>query len=634
MSKCAGYGVRISGGTVGSPDGDGITGNLSDNQIPVYKQDTNSLEDSGFQINPITLALSGTTSIMTDDDIQSGLSTFNLGLAHRISSAGENVAFRNIVTNTAYHPTWQTSDSTGDWRSIQRTPAEDLVTDFDYQSDSSEQITNPEFTFRTLTVNMRIYRFSITPHTSIDNVILTVQQNNGTELVDYLRSRPVNLTAGSANDIPVIPFADLLANTDYRIIITSESGNVTVLGDSSGIPALSIDYRPWVDNTLALTNDLPRFSLNHLRNFAGNVLISDSNAGELNNALWNVTHTDNITENIDINFLNNQQGLEFFGVYISSASATLQGFTNDPVNNPALTRFDGQASVTLTSGQGAVYVRLSDNNYHLLYDNFSGTNIIVDPSSPGVNWDHLTFPDNRNISSVNRRWYRKINRGLQIASLPEPSSIVNRIQTGWECFIANESNSGPCAVIGSFGGNIERVEILPNRGKSISFNGSIFVEGAERTMRTRQNFRSFPENTISPGGDINLPNGNTYTAGVDGINFNPSGADQDLIREFLLNTYIRINSTSRYVVDLPLLTAGTLRDTPLNHGYEFHNVGRGTLTIRPTSNDELIVPGGRTYIFTVPMILSRNARVTLWRVNANQWQVFAQSGTIGGGFTP
>ena len=119
----ANTGIGLPGDGGGGTDLSG----LSDNQVPRFNAATNRLENSGFQIHPMTRALQGATNIETLADVQSGVSTFRLGQAHTMTSAGENVTFRNSINNVAFHPTWQTTESTGDWNSVQRTPVGDLI---------------------------------------------------------------------------------------------------------------------------------------------------------------------------------------------------------------------------------------------------------------------------------------------------------------------------------------------------------------------------------------------------------------------------------------------------------------------------------------------------------------------------
>ena len=80
----ANTGIGLPGDGGGGTDLSG----LSDNQVPRFNAATNRLENSGFQIHPMTRALQGATNIETLADVQSGVSTFRLGQAHTMTSAG------------------------------------------------------------------------------------------------------------------------------------------------------------------------------------------------------------------------------------------------------------------------------------------------------------------------------------------------------------------------------------------------------------------------------------------------------------------------------------------------------------------------------------------------------------------
>ena len=257
--QIAGYGFRQGTGSTPGPSPGGIQANLADNQIPVYRSSSNTLENSGFQINPISKSLQGATNIETLADIQSGVSTFRLGQAHTMTSAAENVSFRNVITGTVFHPTWQKTEKEGDWASVQRTPVGDLVQDFVFQADNSETVTNPDFMFTSLAFNHRLYEVKIEPVADVDNIIVVIQQNNGTEFVDYWRSRLINLTTSqlaspSPQNIAINPFIDLVASTQYRLIALSED-DIQLRGNAAGVPRILLTYRQWEDLPLTLQRD-------------------------------------------------------------------------------------------------------------------------------------------------------------------------------------------------------------------------------------------------------------------------------------------------------------------------------------------------------------------------------------------
>ena len=120
MAANTGVGLPGTGTNPGS-----LTMNLQNGDVPQFRAATTSLEPSGFTINQLTAALQGDANIETTEDLASGVSTIRLAQAHAMTSAAENVTFRNTVTDTVFHPTWQTTEDTGDWASVQRTPVGD-----------------------------------------------------------------------------------------------------------------------------------------------------------------------------------------------------------------------------------------------------------------------------------------------------------------------------------------------------------------------------------------------------------------------------------------------------------------------------------------------------------------------------
>ena len=253
----ANTGIGLPGESSGGGGGGGSDlSALSDYQIPRYNSATKTLVNSGFRISETTAALQGSTTIETLADIQSGVSTFRLGRAHTITSAAENVTFRNIITDTVFHPTWQSTQRNGTWSSVQRTPVGDLVQDFVFQADRSETVTNPSFTFTSLAFDHRLYEIQIEPIAAVDNVIVVIQQRNPAgDFVDYWRSRLINLTASqlatpTPQNIAINPFIDLQASTEYQLIAVAPN-DIQVRGNAAGVPRILLTYRRWQDLPLA-----------------------------------------------------------------------------------------------------------------------------------------------------------------------------------------------------------------------------------------------------------------------------------------------------------------------------------------------------------------------------------------------
>ena len=162
------------------------------------------------------------------------------------------------------------------------------------------------------------------------------------------------------------------------------------------------------------------------------------------------------------------------------------------------------------------------------------------PSGISISWNHQTFLAGT-LLSTNRVWYRHTANSLINANMPNTAGLTQ----GWHAFFANDSSSGEIGLFGNFAGGLGRIFIEPNRGKEISWNGSEFLEGPERRLRTTRNFRRFSANPVTPGQSITLPDGNTYNAGTNGFNSNAS----DAVRDHVRNTNVRLNNNAAYTFD-------------------------------------------------------------------------------------
>ena len=359
--KRAGYGRTFVGSAPPTPGG--LRENLSDNALPAWDDSGSRLFDSGLERNPTTGAIETSADIITSGRVQSGVATFGLGLAHEITSAAENVTFRNTVTNITYQPTWQTTGQDGNWASVQRTPVGDLVEGHVFQGIQTETVTNPDFMFTSLPINHRLYSVEVMPSASQTNVIVTIQQNNGTEFVDYWRSRPLTLTAGTVANVAINPFIDLLAATQYRLIASSPDGDVAVLGNTAGIPRILLNYWEWADLPLATESSLGNYRFDGTAALAADVAITAANLDTYNRKIWFVTATTEVTVTLaaDLN-------LTFFGVYVVGvgASLSLTSATGAGV------RIDNETDQRYTRNYGGIFVRTTANNYHPLSENSSG----------------------------------------------------------------------------------------------------------------------------------------------------------------------------------------------------------------------------------------------------------------------
>ena len=364
---------------------DEVTLALADNEIPIKMPGSNVLSGSGFMINPSTMAMEGTRDIETSAKVTSGLATFGLAQAHDIISAAENVAITNVVTDTDFHPTWQTATQDGDWASVQRTPTAAAVIDHPFQVDVTQDVTNPVVAFDGLAFDHRIYAITLTPTSSITNAVFTLARLSGSDFINYWQSRPIDLVGGGPQKIPGRPFIDLEGGQRYQITATSEDGDVVLKGNAGGLPAMLFDYVPWRDDQLATRRFVGDLRLDGSVQITADVDITAANLEEFTRKLWLVT----ATSQVDVSIADNLD-LRFFAVYVVGASAAIR-LTAVP---RGVVRIDGESDKRYLTRFGAIFVRTLANRYDPIGQNGFIGNFLIFLTLPEAtalqgNWSRL-----------------------------------------------------------------------------------------------------------------------------------------------------------------------------------------------------------------------------------------------------
>ena len=285
------------GSAAGTPTpGGNPFGALSNDSIPRFNTDTRQLEDSGFRINPLTRAIEGAANIETTGVVQAGVDGFRLNLAHIMRAAAENVTFRNLVTGNTFHPTWQTTDRSGTWQSVQRTPIGPLVEDQVFQSVRTATVTNPRFEFTSLAFTHRLYEIDVEPLANTEGVVVVIERQNGQGVfVDYWRSGSFNLIGSAAGTptqqtVVINPFIDLMASTVYRLR-TISTGDVQLRGNAAGVPRILLTYRRWEDRPLATLAEtmLTGVQIRTLLNSLSGISLQTTDQSEVTNTISNLT---------------------------------------------------------------------------------------------------------------------------------------------------------------------------------------------------------------------------------------------------------------------------------------------------------------------------------------------------------
>lgn len=614
---------------------------LSDDQIPVFRN--SRLENSGFRINSMTRALQGATNIETLADIQSGVSTWRLGFAHSVSSAAENVTFRNTVNNVVFHPTWQTTEAEGDWSSVQRTPIGDLVEDFVFQADRSETVTNPDFMFTSLPFNHRLYEIQVEPIEATENIIVVLQQDVNGEFIDYWRSRLINLTPSDlANPTPqniaINPFVDLIASTQYRIQVGSAT-DVVLRGNSAGLPRITLTYRRWTDLPLATEQFVGGYRLDDSIEISDDVTITADNVAQYDNKLWIIigppgTKTITVSDNLDFTY---------FGVFVRGGQSVvvIQQAAGGTIT------FNDRARVTFTNRQATIFARVAAHRFFEISNNaegltaadgvvigatVTGNTLTLDrsgelpdltvnlpvqaPSDASTIWtvqSTILLP----ISTTSRIWYNLRRASNSMLRLPAPSAVI----AGWHTFIANDSLNAIITINGDFVGPLESVSLMPGQGVQIVFDGSEFTTGPMRQSIQQSNAEPWEGNPL-------LAN-TSYTNSETSEEWNSGTAlnlwSNTIADTHLRNHYIVVGITAAYTITLPGLTPDNFGTIPIGDGFTFAHAGSGVLSLAPDGND---VINFRASQRSGAILVNGGSVLRIVRLNDNEWNLLDYAGSV------
>ena len=617
---------------------------LRDNEVPMRAPGArNLLVGTGFSLdtNTQTLMSSSSQNFSTDGEIQAGTNSILLAQAHRISSSAENVVFTNEVTGNVFHPTWQTTTRTGPWSSLQRTPTSNLVMDEALQAINTEDITNPIFMLggseTLIDENTRIYDFTIEPESNQNEVTVLVEQDNGDEFVPYWSSRPFSITGGADQRIILLPFVDVFANTEYRVTISSTLGDVVLKGDTNGIPRILTSFRRWEDRPLITSQDVGDFRINGLVEITADVTITADNVATYQNKLWIIQggQNPNVTVSDDID-------LTYFGFYANPARGR---FTIQRTSDGATT-FDGMARERFRQGRGSFFVRIADNTFVEIEDTpLTSTFLELNDTAgsfgnagdvPTVNaarnalgfahpnqWDHVVLTAGQ-MAANNRRWYTYSG----VTSITIQLPVESGISEGWHAFIGNDSVTATITLEGNFRGDVSSINIRPQHGCVIGYDGTVYLEGAGRTQISVSNLPNWPDSPLIGSGSYIADDGTTWNSGPSGTNLNTPAPQADMLNRLVT---VQVSSVV-YLIDLPSLTSANRTAIPIGSSYGFLNQGSMGVLVRPRGSQTIIF-GGTTFSFANGLTLATGALAIISRVDDSSWSVTFSSGTITGGTT-
>ncbi len=237
-----------------------------------------------------------------------------------------------------------------------------------------------------------------------------------------------------------------------------------------------------------------------------------------------------------------------------------------------------------------------------------------------TNWSHSELPSGQ-IPQRTHVWYRHTGT----ANITRQMPTTTNLPSGWHAFFANDTTNTTVTLQGNFYGDINQLVLREQEGCEISWNGTNFVEGANRDSLTTSTLADWQHNPLIPGNTYITRGGISFSAGANILNMEANGVTADM-----LNRRVQIEAPGAYRVDIPTLAAENRTEIPVNMGYGFTNNGGGILSITPRSVDEIAMNGTR-YRGQSPMLLAFGASVTFTRTNDNLWTVTSSRGTITGG---
>lgn len=229
----------------GPPGASESLASVSTRAVP-YKATSGNLEDSGLMV-----LADGT--LVTEGSIRAGISTLELEQQYALSGAGEVMNLAAMARNNNFTFVLTRRNETGDYRPQIFTGAV-LSPVTVIQSDTSQDITNPDFEFTT-TFEQDLFRFQVNSVGAHNNVLAEMFLQGQTE--PFWRSNPQNFVEG----VQVLDFVravQLAENSTYRIRFFKEDGtDVVMRGNSSGVISYGIQFRLLTAQSIAFLSDIP-----------------------------------------------------------------------------------------------------------------------------------------------------------------------------------------------------------------------------------------------------------------------------------------------------------------------------------------------------------------------------------------
>ena len=216
--------------------------NAPDNEILVTGEGTEAgtLVSKGITVSDTDIYTNGRS-------ITVSVGSVNLGGAQSISSAGRNVATKDLVSQDSRHSVWQTFEDGNTAVVRVRTTLPPITV-----SDKTADLVNPVWTQAAATVDQTVKQVVLDFTNAVTNFVVELDIGG----VDFFKENLGDFAAGEQTVI-LNPPTDVFQGDVVTFKLSSEDGDVTVKGNSgTGIPYQVATIASWVDESISGSGDV------------------------------------------------------------------------------------------------------------------------------------------------------------------------------------------------------------------------------------------------------------------------------------------------------------------------------------------------------------------------------------------
>lgn len=203
-------------------------------------------ENTVLSVQNGVLADSGVTA--HDGSIQTNTNSVNIG-SHHISSAGENVTFKNDDTMNVYTPVWQQVKRDSSPLPSYRMYIDSQMSNFNVNTVDTDTITNPVFNVTSIK-NYRIWSVTLKPSKDLDNVYFSILFGDTVMFNEVMGNFRKDLQFTYNFDSNTTPF-DVFKDEVFKIRIYHKTDLVELYGSANlGLPYITFEVREWEERII------------------------------------------------------------------------------------------------------------------------------------------------------------------------------------------------------------------------------------------------------------------------------------------------------------------------------------------------------------------------------------------------